>query len=74
MTYEQAMARLEEVVARIESGESGLEESIGLYEEGVALGRRCREILTRAEQRVEHLSREAAGLEETGGKAAPEES
>ncbi|MDX2132650.1 MAG: exodeoxyribonuclease VII small subunit [Planctomycetota bacterium] len=62
-TYEQAIARLEDIVRRIESGEAGLEESIRLYEEGVALGQRCREILARAEQRVEQVSREAAGLD-----------
>lgn len=55
------MERLEEIVARIESGEVGLEDSIALYEEGVALGRHCREVLTKAQQRIEQLSREGAG-------------
>jgi len=66
LTYEQAVEKLEEIVRRIESGEAGLEESIKLYEEGMALGRRCKEVLAQAEQRVEHLSREAAGLENSG--------
>lgn len=55
-TFEQAMARAEEIVDRIESGEIGLEDSIKQYEEGVALLRRCKEILAKAEQRVEELS------------------
>ncbi|CAG0948553.1 Exodeoxyribonuclease 7 small subunit [Phycisphaerales bacterium] len=63
LSYEQSVERLEEIVRRIESSEAGLEESIKLYEEGMALGRRCKEILTQAEQRVEQLSRESAGLD-----------
>lgn len=62
-TYEQAVERLEEIVRRIESGQVGLEESIRLYEEGMALGKRCKAILAQAEQRVEQVSREAAGLD-----------
>lgn len=60
LSYEKAVERLEEIVARIESGEVGLEDSIALYEEGVALGRHCREVLTKAQQRIEELSREGA--------------
>lgn len=63
LTYEQSVEKLEEIVRRIESGEAGLEESIKLYEEGMALGRRCKEILAQAEQRVEQLSRDTAGLD-----------
>lgn len=70
LSYEQAVEKLEEIVRRIESGQVGLEDSIKLYEEGMALGKRCKEILTQAEQRVEQVSREAAGLD--AGKAAEE--
>jgi len=73
MSYEQAVERLEEIVARIEGGELGLEESIALYEQGVALGKRCREILTRAEQRVQQLGRDQMGLEGDAGTAAGQE-
>jgi exodeoxyribonuclease VII small subunit len=74
-TYEQTLERLEEIVRRIETGEAGLEESIRLYEEGVALGKRCREMLAQAEQRVEQVSREAAGLDggTPAGESAPRE-
>ncbi len=51
------MERLESIVAQIESGEIGLEESMALYEEGIELTQRCKEILATAEQRVEALSR-----------------
>lgn len=50
------MAQLEEIIERIESGEIGLEKSISEYERGVGLIRRCREVLERAEQRVEELT------------------
>lgn len=63
LSYEQAVSRLEAIVERIESGEIGLDESMALYEEGVKLGKRCREALLAAEQRIEVLSRETAGLE-----------
>jgi exodeoxyribonuclease VII small subunit len=55
-TFEQAVQALEHIIERIESGEIGLEQSIAEYERGVALIRRCREVLDRAEQRVEELT------------------
>jgi exodeoxyribonuclease VII small subunit len=56
LSFEGAMLRVEEIIARIESGEVGLEGSIDEYERGVALVARCREILAKAEQRVEDLT------------------
>lgn len=56
LSFEQAVERIEHIVQRIESGEAGLEESISQYERGVALLKRCREILEQAEQRIEELS------------------
>jgi exodeoxyribonuclease VII small subunit len=56
LSFENAMSRVEEIIAKIESGEIGLEGSIDEYERGVALVARCREILARAEQRVEDLT------------------
>jgi exodeoxyribonuclease VII small subunit len=55
-TFEQAVQALERIIERIESGEIGLEQSITEYERGVALIKRCREVLDRAEQRVEELT------------------
>jgi exodeoxyribonuclease VII small subunit len=56
LSFEDAMLRVEEIIARIESGEVGLEGSIDEYERGVALVARCRDILAKAEQRVEDLT------------------
>jgi exodeoxyribonuclease VII small subunit len=55
-TFEQAVQALEKIIERIESGEIGLEQSIAEYERGVSLIKRCREVLDRAEQRVEELT------------------
>jgi len=60
LTFEQAIEQLESIVDRIERGEIGLEDSIKQYEQGVALIRRCKEILTHAEQRVEELNKTAS--------------
>lgn len=57
--FEESLAHLESIIERIESGEIGLEQSIAEYERGVGLLQRCREILEKAEQRVEELNRAA---------------
>ena len=41
MSFEEAMAALEAVVSRLESGDAPLEESIALYETGAALKAHC---------------------------------
>ena len=44
-TFEEALARLEEIVRALESGQSKLEDSLALYEEGIRLSRACNEKL-----------------------------
>ncbi len=61
LKFEQALERLEEIVGAIESGEIGLEESIGRYEEGMGLIRHCRDILANAELRIQKLQADAEG-------------
>jgi exodeoxyribonuclease VII small subunit len=56
LDFEQAVDAVERIIEKIESGEVGLEQSIAEYERGVALIRRCRQVLERAEQRVEELT------------------
>jgi len=55
LTFEQALARLESIVAAIEQGKIGLEESISEYEQGMKLIRRCRSVLADAETRIQQL-------------------
>lgn len=59
--FEQSLAALEDRVRRLESGEVSLDESLDLYEQGVALARRCHEHLDRAEERVAALAQGADG-------------
>lgn len=57
-SFEQAVAEVEQIIERIESGEIGLEEQIEQYARGAELLKRCREVLDRCEQRVEEITAE----------------
>jgi len=59
LSFEQAMERLESIVDRVERGEIGLEDALKEYETGMTLIKRCKDVLAKAQQRVEELSREA---------------
>jgi len=61
MTFEQAMARLEQIVAGIEGGQTSLEESIDKYAQGTGLIKQCRTILDAAEKKIQILARDDAG-------------
>jgi exodeoxyribonuclease VII small subunit len=54
-SFEAILGRLEQIVGELEGGEKGLEESLGLFEEGVKLSREGHEILDRAEMSVQTL-------------------
>jgi exodeoxyribonuclease VII small subunit len=56
--FEASLAELEKIVARMESGEQSLEDSLKDFERGVTLTRNCRTMLENAEQRVEKLVKE----------------
>ena len=64
-SFEEALERLEEIVARLESGTIGLEESLDLFEEGVALARHCQEKLQKAQGRLEILTQDEKGEPKT---------
>ena len=55
--FDLVVERLRGVVDKLETGSLGLEQSLAAFEEGVRLSRRGAEILDRAEQRVEALTR-----------------
>lgn len=55
MTFEQALARLEEIAHQLESGDLPLEEAIALAEEGFTLSHFCEEQLTAAEGKIQKL-------------------
>lgn len=52
LNYEQSMARLEQIVAKLEDGSLGLDESLKLFEEGTKLAAFCNESLDKAEQTI----------------------
>jgi exodeoxyribonuclease VII small subunit len=56
-SFEDAVARLSQIVERLEEGDLTLEESVQLFEEGVKLSRQSQERLDRAQKRVDKLLR-----------------
>ncbi len=54
-SFESSLASLERIVARLESGDLPLDRALELFEEGVALARRCQSQLGDAERKVEML-------------------
>jgi exodeoxyribonuclease VII small subunit len=65
--FEKAVAQIEEIIERIETGQVGLEKSIAEYERGIGLLKRCREALGWAEQRVEELTARMQADAKEGG-------
>ena len=51
-SFEEAMVRLEEIVRILEDGKTSLNDSMKLYEEGVALVRQANELLSKAKQKL----------------------
>ena len=56
LSFEQAIGELTGIVGKIEQGEIPLQDSLGQYEKGMALIKHCRDILQKAEQRIEKIS------------------
>ena len=63
MTFEEALAELERIVAQLEKGNVALDDSIAIYERGDALRKRCDNLLKNAEARIEKIV-------QSGGKAS----
>lgn len=60
-SFEVALARLEEISAKLESGETGLEESLLLYQEGTQLSNWCQKKLDEAQKKLKMLVRNKSG-------------
>ena len=71
-TFEDAVAELEQILARVESGELGLEESLGQYERGSFLIQYCRGVLNSAEKQIEVITKNSDGGLEAGADEAEE--
>jgi len=55
VTFEKALAELEDIVRKLEQGSVDLEESIALYERGAALKAHCEAKLKSAQERIEKI-------------------
>jgi len=60
-SFETSLEALEEIVHKLEQGDLPLEESLGLFEQGIHLSRECQERLSQAERRIEILLRDQQG-------------
>ena len=61
LSFEKALAALEDIVARLEAGKVDLEESIKIYERGEALRAHCEKKLKEAEARIEKITLDPSG-------------
>lgn len=61
-SFEHSLARLEELVQRLERGDLPLEEGLSAFEEGMRLSRRCQDRLDAAEKRVATLTAEEGSV------------
>ena len=62
MSFEQAMAELEQVVGQLERGDVALDQSIALYERGAKLKKRCETKLKEAEEKVAAITLDGEGV------------
>jgi exodeoxyribonuclease VII small subunit len=62
--FEQSVTRMNEIIHALERGETPLEDSIKLFEEGAKLAGHCQSLLTKAEQRVTKLVKNGEAVEE----------
>ena len=56
MSYDQALRRLEEIVAQLERGGKNLDETLAMFEEGTTLLKRCQSELSEVEGRLAELN------------------
>jgi exodeoxyribonuclease VII small subunit len=61
VSFEKALAKLEETVHRLEEGNLPLDEAVALFEEGTRLARACNEHLDAAELKVSQLVQSPGG-------------
>jgi exodeoxyribonuclease VII small subunit len=69
--FEDSIKRLKSIVEKIEQGEIPLQDSLEQYEQGMLLIKHCRDILQKAEKRIEKITKEQSG-EASTDEAEPE--
>jgi exodeoxyribonuclease VII small subunit len=63
-SFEQSVTRMNEIIRRLEQGDTPLADSIKLFEEGAKLAGHCEDLLQKAEQRVTKLVKTGEKVEE----------
>ena len=58
-SFESSLATLDEIVAFLETGRHGLDDTVAAYETGVAVAKRCQELLAGAELRISQITVDA---------------
>ena len=71
LKFEDCLARLEQIVTALESGNLPLDDSLKVFEEGVTLARQCGRYLEDAERRIEILAKDDGGTLSTRPFAGP---
>ena len=61
LKFDEALAKLEKIVAELEAGDLPLEKSLKVFEEGVKLTRHCAQQLEKAEKKIEMLRAKEGG-------------
>ena len=57
LTYEEAYEKLEEILMKLESKNTSLDESLSLYEEGIKLFKHCNKLLEDAELKISKFNK-----------------
>ncbi len=58
LSFEQAIKKLTDIVSKIEDGQISLEQSLTQYEQGMELIKHCRDILKKAEKKIEQITKQ----------------
>lgn len=61
LSFEESLAKLEQIVAAMESGDSSLQDLMANYAEGVKLGASCQKVLEQAEKTMDIMIQDKAG-------------
>ncbi len=64
VNFEEAMKKLEMIAQELEKGDLDLDQSVQKFEEGMALSKKCNDILQKAEKRITILIQEDGELKE----------
>ncbi len=66
-SFESELARLQEIVAKLEKGTESLDDSLKLFEEGTKISKFCYEVLDKAEQKITNVSQVNLSVDDAEG-------